>query len=73
MSPPGPELPSARVAREITARCEAGEWAPGERMPSVSRLAKEYGVAPATVVKALRILTDQGIVTVVPNWGTFKT
>lgn len=42
-------------------------------MPAVGALADEYGVARATVVKALRILTDQGLVVVLASYGTFRS
>lgn len=74
MPPPdrGPELPSHRVAAGIRQRCEAGEWKSGQRLPPVSELATEYGVARRTVMKALRELEADELITIVANWGTFR-
>lgn len=68
-----PELPSQRVESALRARINAGEWQPQERLPSVARLASEYGVARSTVVAALRRIEADGLVTIVSNWGTFRT
>jgi len=68
-----PELPSRRVEAALRARINAGEWQPQERLPSVAQLASEYGVARSTVVAALRRIEADGLVTIVRNWGTFRT
>ncbi len=68
-----PELPSQRVEAALRARIGKGEWQPQERLPSVARLADEYGVARSTVVSALRRIEADGLVTIVSNWGTFRT
>ena len=72
-SPPrGPELPSRQVEDDLRRRCAAGEWKPGERLPAVADLATHYGVARNTVTKALRRLAEDGLVEIVPSWGTFR-
>jgi GntR family transcriptional regulator len=68
-----PELPSQRVEAALRARVGKGEWRSQERLPSVAQLAAEYGVARSTVVSALRRLEADGLVTIVRNWGTFRT
>ena len=68
----GPELPSRRVEGDLRRRFSAGEWEPGERLPAVAELAHHYGVARNTVIKALRRLAEDGLVEIVPNWGTFR-
>jgi DNA-binding GntR family transcriptional regulator len=68
-----PELPSRRVEAALRARISAGEWQSQERLPSVAQLADEYGVARSTVVAALRRIEADGLVTIVRNWGTFRT
>ena len=50
----------------------AGEWASGEPLPSVAQLAGEYEVARGTVARVLAKLADEGLVHVVPRWGTFR-
>ena len=73
MAPREPELPSRQVEVDLRRRCQAGEWQPGERMPAVAELAQHYGVARNTIAKALRRLADDGLVEIVPNWGTFRS
>jgi DNA-binding GntR family transcriptional regulator len=68
-----PELPSQRVEAALRARINEGEWQPKERLPSVAQLATEYGVARSTVVAALRRIEADELVTIVSNWGTFRT
>ena len=72
MPPRGPELPSRRVEDDLRRRCSAGEWEPGDRLPAVAELAQHYRVARNTVMKALRRLAEDGLVEIVPNWGTFR-
>ncbi|HTS97023.1 MAG TPA: winged helix-turn-helix domain-containing protein [Streptosporangiaceae bacterium] len=67
------ELPSRRVEADLRQRVNAGEWASGEPLPSVASLAEHYGVSRATAAKAVRRLADDGLVEIVPQWGTFRT
>lgn len=67
-----PELPSQRVEAALRTRVGRGEWQPEERLPSVAKLAVEYGVARSTVVAALRRMEADGLVVIVSNWGTFR-
>ncbi|MGO9727606.1 MAG: winged helix-turn-helix domain-containing protein [Streptosporangiaceae bacterium] len=60
------------MEQALRQRCQAGEWAPGQRLPAVAELAQEYGVARNTIMKALRRLSDDGLIEIVPNWGTFR-
>jgi DNA-binding GntR family transcriptional regulator len=38
----------------------------------VAELAAHYRVARNTITKALRRLADDGLIEIVPNWGTFR-
>jgi GntR family transcriptional regulator len=67
-----PELPRARVEADLRARIAAGEWAHGQALPSVPALADHYGVARATVSRAIHALANDGLVQVIPRWGTFR-
>ena len=72
--PPRPrELPSRRVEADLRRRVDAGEWASGDALPSIANLADAYGTSRATVAKAMRRLADDGLVEIVPQWGTFRT
>ena len=66
------EMPSRRVEADLRRRMEADEWASGQALPSIASLAAQYGVSRATVAKALRRMADDGLVEVVPQWGTFR-
>ncbi len=72
--PPRPrELPSRRVETDLRRRVDAGEWASGDALPSIAALAEHYATSRATVAKAMRRLADDGLVEIVPQWGTFRT
>jgi GntR family transcriptional regulator len=65
-------MPSRRVEADLRQRIEADEWASGQVLPSIASLAEQYGVSRATVAKALRRMAVDGLVEVVPQWGTFR-
>ena len=67
-----PELPRARVEADLRRRIAAGEWKSGQALPSVPTLAEHYGVARATVSRAIHELAEDGLVRIVPRWGTFR-
>jgi DNA-binding GntR family transcriptional regulator len=61
------------VEADLRRRIAAGEWASGDALPTVAALADYYDTSGATVSKVLRKLADDGLVTVIPSWGTFRT
>jgi DNA-binding GntR family transcriptional regulator len=60
-----------RVADILAARIERGDWQPGRAIPSEAQLIGEYGLARATVRRAIAVLVEAGIVFVVPQRGTY--
>jgi len=64
------EPPYRLIAGDLRARIEAGEFRPGDALPSITRLAQEYGVAKTTAQKALRVLVGEGLARGVQGWGT---
>jgi AcrR family transcriptional regulator len=62
--------PYARIAAELRRRIEAGELAPGDRVPSTRAITQRWGVAMATATKALAALRHEGLVRAVPGVGT---
>jgi DNA-binding GntR family transcriptional regulator len=67
-----PELPSARVASDLRRRIHAGEWEHDAALPAVAQLAEHYAVSRATVARALRTLAEDGLIRIIPRWGTFR-
>jgi GntR family transcriptional regulator len=51
-----------QVAAEIRRAIADGEASPGERIPQAKDLAAELGVNTNTVLRALRVLRDEGVV-----------
>ena len=62
---------SRRIAADIRAKIEAGEYSPDVALPSIIKLAEQYGVATGTIQKALRILKAEGVIEAEPGYGTF--
>lgn len=63
--------PYLQVADELRRRIMTGELPPGGRVPSITYLMQEFGVARNTARRAIEVLTDEGLVTVRQGWGTF--
>jgi len=57
-----PTLLHEQVAAEIRRAIAEGEAGPGERIPQARDLAAELGVNANTVLRALRVLRDEGVV-----------
>ncbi|GAA2134541.1 GntR family transcriptional regulator [Actinomadura napierensis] len=58
-----PRPPYQQVASDLRRRIrEGGAYAPGNRLPSIRALAKEYEISPQTVQNALRELRQEGLV-----------
>jgi GntR family transcriptional regulator len=62
-----------QVAGIIRARIDSGEYPPGRAIPSIVKLTAEFGVAQMTVLKAIRSLKDEGLLTGTPGRGTYVT
>jgi DNA-binding GntR family transcriptional regulator len=66
-----PKLVYVQVADHITARIQAGELAPGARLPAERDLATEYGVAYDTIRRATALLRDRGLIITIVGRGTY--
>lgn len=66
-----PEYPTDRVERELRRRVESGEWPPDSQIPSVGDLAEQHSSSRTTVTKAVQRLVKDGVLVVLPNYGTF--
>ncbi|NPV58141.1 MAG: GntR family transcriptional regulator [Actinobacteria bacterium] len=60
-----------RLAQDIKVRIENGDLAPGERVPSTSELAREYGISHMTVRRGLELLEREGYIQMVQGKGSF--
>ncbi|MER0443195.1 GntR family transcriptional regulator [Streptomyces sp. Edi4] len=59
----GAELPKYwRIADDLKAAIEAGDYRPGDRLPGETALAGQYGVASLTARQALKLLRSEGLV-----------
>ncbi|MGW6023718.1 GntR family transcriptional regulator [Streptomyces sp. NPDC055099] len=62
---------SRRIADELREAIEAGQYAPGEKLPSSRQLAERYGVVRNTIDAATEILNQEGLVTTEHGRGSF--
>ncbi len=58
-----------RIAAILRERITAGDLAPGQATPSITRLCADHGVARQTAAHALHVLQDAGLVYRVPGLG----
>jgi DNA-binding GntR family transcriptional regulator len=63
--------PYVQVAELLKERIIAGEFPAGGKLPPTRELAEHYGVAQNTVLSAIRVLRDEGIVSSQQGRGTF--
>jgi GntR family transcriptional regulator, transcriptional repressor for pyruvate dehydrogenase complex len=61
------------VFDDLLQRIRSGMWLPGERLPSITRLAKDLDVSTASLREALRSLQSIGMVTIEHGRGVFVT
>jgi DNA-binding GntR family transcriptional regulator len=59
------------VAEDLRASIAAGDFQPGEKLPSGRDLARRYGVALMTMQRALGLLRDEGLVASYQGRGVF--
>ncbi|MPY55467.1 winged helix-turn-helix transcriptional regulator [Streptomyces sp. K1PN6] len=71
IDPYAPLPPFRQLVEILTARIERGDWPPERPITAEARLAEEYGIARNTVRRAIAVLTERGLLFVVPKRGTF--
>jgi DNA-binding transcriptional MocR family regulator len=59
---PGQQAMYARVAARIRVEIADGTWHLGQTLPGEVQLAERYGVARGTLVRALEVLRDEGLI-----------
>lgn len=62
-----------QVYHSLLERIRAGEFAPGDALPSERRLADQYGVSRITVISALDVLEQESLIERQHGRGTFVT
>jgi GntR family transcriptional regulator len=62
-----------RLAAELRSRIRAGEWRPGDRLPSEPELARREAVSRSSMRSAIAILEDEGFVSRRHGSGTYVT
>ncbi|ROP45729.1 GntR family transcriptional regulator [Pseudokineococcus lusitanus] len=65
-----PVPPYEQLRSQVVAAVDAGDLAPGERLPPVRRLAADLGVAAGTVARAYKELEADGVVETRGRAGT---
>ncbi len=60
-----------KVKRHILANIHAGKWGTDARVPSENELVKAFGVSRMTANRALRELSDEGVLVRVAGVGSF--
>ncbi len=62
-----------RLADELRGRIHAGEWGPGDRLPSEPELARRQAVSRSSVRSAIAMLEEEGFVSRRHGSGTYVT
>lgn len=63
--------PYQQIAADLRAQIQRGKLQPGDRLPSNGQLAEEYSSSRETIRRALRVLTDEGLIAAHSTLGTF--
>src|ERR1044071_7513513 len=61
------------IFEELQLRIRNGDWLPGDRMPSISQLAKEMHVGAGSIREALRSLQSIGLIKIEHGSGVYIT
>lgn len=71
INPGSAEIPHRQISATIRDRIRQGQWAPGERLPSIPAMAGMFGVAKQTVQRAVDQLRIEGVLITKPGTGTY--
>jgi len=61
------------IFEELQQRIRQGDWLPGDRLPSITQLAKEFQVGAGTIREALRSLQSIGLIKIEHGSGVYIT
>src|SRR5690606_21686569 len=62
----------ARIAAGIRDAIASGEWAPGDRLPTTTELARTWATSRATIAHALGRLGREGVITYLSDRGGWQ-
>ncbi|MBJ7355780.1 GntR family transcriptional regulator [Nocardioides sp.] len=65
--------PYEQIRSQIAGHVDSGALQPGDRLPTVRRLAEDLAVAPGTVARAYRELEQSGVIETRGRNGSFVT
>ncbi len=71
--PPNERSVHNAVFEELRLRIRQGNWLPGERIPSIAQLAKEFHAGSGSIREALRSLQSIGVVKIEHGSGVYVT
>ncbi len=71
VNPGEAEHPYRQIAASLRQRIRAGEWAAGEKLPSIPALAEGFEVAKQTIQRAIDQLRVEGLLITRPGSGTY--
>ena len=66
-----PRPPYLQLAAELRQAISDGDYEPGDRLPSRRKLAYDYGIAETTVVHAMEVLAEEGLVVAQHGRGVY--
>jgi DNA-binding transcriptional regulator YhcF (GntR family) len=73
IDPADGSAPYEQIRTQLAAHVDSGELQPGDRLPTVRRLATDLGVAANTVARAYRELEASGVIETRGRAGSFVT
>jgi len=66
-----PRPPYLQIADDLRRQIKEGRYQPGDQLPTNKAMAGEYNSSTETVRRALRLLTDDGLIGAHSTLGTF--
>jgi len=66
-----PRPPYLQIADDLRKQIKDGRYKPGDRLASNKAMAADYRCSTETIRRALRVLTDEGLVAAHSTLGTF--
>lgn len=67
-----PRVPFVRrIVADVQTRVGSGELRPGDQLPTIDKMAEQYGCSTTPVKQAVRILEALGVVEAHPGKGVY--